>query len=99
MGDGDLKGRDIKQLIGASILGTQHKDRFSKVESVWRKVRVEYPHALQAASRMTVEDAWPSGPRMITSTSGSMMLRLICCQLALSMMHVWSIKMVTCCPR
>jgi hypothetical protein len=56
MGEGELKGRDFKRLIGAAKLGTPYEKRFG-VEAVWRKVRAQYPHALQAASRMTVEDA------------------------------------------
>jgi prolyl-tRNA editing enzyme YbaK/EbsC (Cys-tRNA(Pro) deacylase) len=42
VGDGELKGRDLKRLIGASIVGTQHEAAF-KVESVWRKVRKDFP--------------------------------------------------------
>jgi hypothetical protein len=41
-------------LIGASIVGTEHE---SKIESVWRKFRVEFPGALQASTRLMVEDA------------------------------------------
>ena len=56
MGDGELKGRDIKRLVGASILGTRHEGSF-KPESVWRKVRREYPEALQAASKQSLDDS------------------------------------------
>jgi hypothetical protein len=56
VGDGELKGLDIKRLIGASIVGTPHETAF-QVESVWRKVRSEYPDALQAANKISVEDA------------------------------------------
>ena len=56
MGDGELKGRDIKRLVGASILGTRHEGSF-KPESVWRKVRREYPEALQAAGRQSLDDS------------------------------------------
>jgi hypothetical protein len=55
VGDGELKGLDIKRLIGASIVGTRHET--FQVESVWRKVRSEYPDALQAANKISVEDA------------------------------------------
>ena len=55
VGDGELKGLDIKRLIGASIVGTRHETY--QVESVWRKVRSEYPDALQAANKISVEDA------------------------------------------
>ena len=56
VGDGELKGRDLKRLIGASIVGTEHEAAF-KVETVYRKVRNEYPHALQAANKISVDDA------------------------------------------
>jgi hypothetical protein len=56
VGDGELKGKDMQRLIGASTLGTEYEDRF-EIDSVWRKVRKEYPQALQAATKMTVEDA------------------------------------------
>jgi len=56
VGEGELKGRDVKRLIGASIVGTEHETRF-KVESVWRKVRREFPAALQAATKLVVDDA------------------------------------------
>ena len=56
VGDGELKGKDFKRLIGASIVGTEHETRF-KVESVWRKLRTEFPEALQASTRLMVEDA------------------------------------------
>jgi hypothetical protein len=35
VGNGELKSKQIQRLIGASILGTQYKDRF-KVDSVWK---------------------------------------------------------------
>ena len=41
-------------MIGASIVGTEHEP---KIESVWRKFRVEFPEALQASTRLMVEDA------------------------------------------
>ena len=56
VGDGELKGRDLKRVIGASIVGTPHEASF-QVESVWRKVRSEFPAALQAANKISVEDA------------------------------------------
>ena len=56
VGDGELKGRDLKRVIGASIVGTPHESSF-QVESVWRKVRSEFPAALQAANKISVEDA------------------------------------------
>ena len=56
VGDGELKGRDLKRLIGASIVGTLHEAAF-QVESVWRKVCSKFPAALQAANKISVEDA------------------------------------------
>ncbi|KAI2511962.1 hypothetical protein MHU86_2478 [Fragilaria crotonensis] len=56
VGDGELKGKDFKRLIGASILGTEHETRYT-VEGVWRKVRKVFPESLQAATKLTVEDA------------------------------------------
>jgi hypothetical protein len=56
VGDGELKGRDFKRLNGASIVGTEHEASFNP-ESVWRKVRREFPASLQAATKLTVEDA------------------------------------------
>ena len=56
VGDGELKGRDIKRLIGASMVGTKHEAAF-KAESVWRKVRKDFPESLQAANKISVDDA------------------------------------------
>jgi len=56
VGDGELKGRDLKRLIGASMVGTEHETAFTE-ESVWKKVRKEFPEALQAATKISVEDA------------------------------------------
>jgi hypothetical protein len=56
VGDGELKGKDLKRLIGASIVGTPHANLY-KPESVWRKACAEFPDALQAATKIAVEDA------------------------------------------
>ena len=56
VGDGELRGKDMQRLIGASKLGTEYEHQF-RDDSVWKKVRAEYPLALQAATKMTVEDA------------------------------------------
>ena len=56
VGKGELRGRDIKRLIGAAVLGTEFNDKF-KIESVWRKVRREYPDKLQAVGKISVDDA------------------------------------------
>lgn len=55
-GDGELKGKDIKRLIGASMVGTKYEGAF-KVDSVWRKLRTTFPEKLQAAKKTSVEDA------------------------------------------
>jgi hypothetical protein len=52
---GKLQGRYLRQLIGASIIGTRHEGAF-KVNSVWRTFREEHPAAFQAASKMSVDD-------------------------------------------
>jgi hypothetical protein len=58
VGDGELKGRDVKRLIlGALIVGTPYEEAAFQIESVWRKVRSECPAALQAANKISVEDA------------------------------------------
>ena len=54
--EGELRGRDIKRIIGAAVLGTQFHDKF-KVQSVWKKVRCEFPEKLQAARKLSVDDA------------------------------------------
>ena len=51
-----MKGKDLKRLIGASIMGTPHENKY-KVELVWRKARVAYPEALQEATKIAVEYA------------------------------------------
>lgn len=56
VGNGELKGRDVKRLIGASMVGTRHEHAF-KVETVWKKVRNEHPDAFQAATKLSIEDA------------------------------------------
>ena len=49
VGDGELRGRDLKIKIGASMVGTEHETAF-KADSVWRKVRNKFPEAFQAAN-------------------------------------------------
>lgn len=53
---GELRGREIKRLIGAAVLGTAFDNKF-KVQSVWKKVRREFPEKLQATSKISVDDA------------------------------------------
>jgi hypothetical protein len=55
VGDGELRGKDIKRLIGASVAGTVHDGAF-KVDTAFKKLCKEYPKSLQAANRMSVED-------------------------------------------
>jgi hypothetical protein len=56
VGDGELKGKDLKRLIGASILGTKYEDMFS-VEGAWRKLRKDFPESFQASTNLSIEDA------------------------------------------
>ena len=54
VGNGELEGQEVfKPWIGASIVGTEHDTGF-KVETEWRKLRVEFPEALQASTRLIV---------------------------------------------
>ena len=55
VGEGELKGKDIKRLIGASILGTEHETKFT-IEGAWRKLRKDFPESFQAATKLSVED-------------------------------------------
>ena len=54
--EGELKSVDIKRTIGAAILGT-HMETAFKVETVWRKMKKEYPEKLQAVKLMSVDDS------------------------------------------
>jgi hypothetical protein len=57
VGDGRLRGKDLRQLIGASIVCTAHANLY-KAESVWGKFRMtEFPDLLQAAIKIAVNDA------------------------------------------
>ena len=53
---GEQKSVDIKRTIGAAILGT-HMEKAFKVETVWRKMKREYPEKLQAVKLMSVDDS------------------------------------------
>ena len=55
-GEGELRARDMCRLIGAATVGTTYEQAF-KVQSVWRKVRSEFPEVLQAGTKISVEDA------------------------------------------
>ena len=51
-----MKGRDIKLLICASILGTPYDGTF-KIESVWKMLCSKFLQSVQAAKKSSVEDA------------------------------------------
>jgi hypothetical protein len=53
---GELRGRDIKLLIGAAILGTKHDNTF-KINSVWKKLRTRHPERLQVGTKVSMEEA------------------------------------------
>jgi len=55
-GDGELRGRDIKRVIGAAIMGTRHDGAF-RIESAWKKMKVEYPRTFQAAKCLAIDDS------------------------------------------
>lgn len=70
---GELKSVDIKRTIGAAILGTHMENAF-KPETVWRKMKREFPEKLQPVKLMSVDDAraqWTT----YTNLHGLMMLR------------------------
>jgi len=41
---------------GASIDGTKHEQNKFTVESVWRKVQREFPDAVQAGPKVSIDD-------------------------------------------
>ncbi len=51
-----MKGKDLRRLIGASMIGMAHANEY-KIESVWQKTRTVFPDALQAATKIADEDA------------------------------------------
>jgi hypothetical protein len=53
---GELKSQDMKHLIGASIIGKPYEGEFHP-EFVWRKLITEFPEFLQAANKLSLEDA------------------------------------------
>jgi hypothetical protein len=49
VGDGgELRGRDIKRIMNAAVIGTKFENKF-KVESAWKKLWKRHPERLQAA--------------------------------------------------
>jgi hypothetical protein len=55
-GDGEMREQEIKRL-GAVIVVTQQDNNRVKIESVWRKLKREFPEQLQAANKVTIDDA------------------------------------------
>ncbi len=53
---GELRGREIKRLLGAAVLGTKYDNKFN-IESAWRKLRFEHPERVTAGGQMSMEDA------------------------------------------
>jgi hypothetical protein len=54
--DGELRGQDICRVIGASIFGTEHENMLTVESSVWRKVQREFPDAVQAGPKVSIDD-------------------------------------------
>ena len=50
VGDGVLKGKDLRRMIGALMIGTAHTNAY-KIKSVWQKTRTVFPDVLQAANQ------------------------------------------------
>jgi hypothetical protein len=56
VGDGgELRGRDIKRIMKAAVIGTKFENKF-KVESAWKKLRKRHPERLQAAKMVTMDE-------------------------------------------
>ena len=51
-----MRGRDIRRLINAAIMGTQFEGKF-EVESMWKKVRTRHPDRIQAATKVSMDEA------------------------------------------
>jgi hypothetical protein len=57
VGDGgELRGRDIKRLINAAVMGTKFDQKF-EAESVWKKLQTQHPDQIQAATKLSMEEA------------------------------------------
>ena len=54
--DGEMRGREIKRLMGAAVQGTVFDSAF-KIESAFRKLFREFPAQSQPANKMSVDDA------------------------------------------
>jgi hypothetical protein len=56
VGDGgELRGRDIKRIMKAAVMGTKFDNQF-KVESAWKKLWKRHPERLQAATKVTMDE-------------------------------------------
>ena len=53
---GELRGRDIKRIMGAAVLGTSYENKFV-IESAWKKLRTKHPESVQAGTKVTMEEA------------------------------------------
>jgi hypothetical protein len=56
VGSGELSGKQIRRLIGAAISGSAYEGMFN-VETVWKKLRNDFPFTMQAATKLLVDDA------------------------------------------
>ena len=56
VGSGELSGKQIRRLIGAAISGSAYEGMFN-VETVWKKLRNDFPVTMQAATKLSVDDA------------------------------------------
>jgi hypothetical protein len=53
---GELRGREIKRILGAAVIGTKYEHTFT-VESAWKKLRSRHPERLQAGTKVSMEEA------------------------------------------
>ena len=53
---GELRGREIKRILGAAVMGTKYEHTFT-VESAWKKLRSRHPERLQAGTKVSMEEA------------------------------------------
>ena len=53
---GELRGRDIKRLMGAAVLGTKYDGTF-KLESAFKKLKKQHPERLQAGKGVSMEES------------------------------------------
>jgi hypothetical protein len=52
---GELRGRDIKRMLKAAVLGTKFESTFT-VEAAWKKLRNRHPERVQAATKVTMDE-------------------------------------------